>query len=177
MPVFTIHGPTANGADVRLTDKFVFVRDGFHFWAFVFGPFWLIWNRLWLATIGWIIVTVGLHLGLSALGAGRLVTWSADLMVALLMGLEAASLQRWTFSRGKWHQLDIVVADDEEAAERRFFDRWTNGSRGSGYDPLTVDRGGPPPTRNVPGQPFSRPPPPLPQGGIIGLFPEPGAPR
>jgi len=43
------------------------------------------------------------------------------------------------------------------------------------YDPLTVDRGGPPPTRNVPGQPFSKPPP-LPQGGIIGLFPEPGAP-
>jgi hypothetical protein len=177
MPVFTVHGPTANGADVRLTDKFVFVRDGFHFWAFLFGPLWLIWNRLWLATIGWIVVTVALHLGLTALGAGRLVTWSADFMVALLMGLEAASLQRWTFSRGKWRQLDIVVADDEEAAERRFFDRWTNGSRGSGYDPLTVDRGGPPPTRNIPGQPFSRPPPPLPQGGIIGLFPEPGAPR
>ena len=31
--------------------------------------------------------------------------------------------------------------------------------------------------RNVPGQPFSKPPPPLPQGGIIGLFPEPGGPR
>jgi hypothetical protein len=177
MPVFTIHGPTANGADLRLTDKFVFVRDGFHFWAFVFGPLWLIWNRLWLATIGWIIVTVALQLGLTALGAGRLVAWPAGLLVALLMGLEAASLQRWTYSRGKWRQLDIVVADDEEAAERRFFDRWTNGSRGSGYDPLTVDRGGPPPTRNIPGQPFSRPPPPLPQGGIIGLFPEPGAPR
>jgi hypothetical protein len=177
MPVFTVHGPTANGADLRLTDKFVFVRDGFHFWAFVFGPLWLIWNRLWLATIGWIIVTVALQLGLAALGAGRLVTWSAGFLVALLMGLEAASLQRWTYSRGKWRQLDIVVADDEEAAERRFFDRWTNGSRGTGYDPLTVDRGGPPPTRNIPGQPFSRPPPPLPQGGIIGLFPEPGAPR
>ena len=177
MPVFTIHGPTANGADVRLTDKFVFVRDGFHFWAFVFGPAWLIWNRLWLATIGWIVVTVALHLGLAELGAGRLVIWSADFLVAVLMGLEAASLQRWTFSRGKWRQLDIVVADDEEAAERRFFDRWTNGSRGSGFDPLTVDRGGPPPTRNIPGQAFSRPPPPLPQGGIIGLFPEPGAPR
>ena len=177
MPVFTIHGPTANGADLRLTDKFVFVRYGFHFWAFVFGPLWLIWNRLWLATIGWIIVTVALQLGLTALGAGRLVTWSAGLLVALLMGLEAARLQRWTYSRGKWRQLDIVVADDEEAAERRFFDRWTSGSRGSGYDPLTVDRGGPPPTRNIPGQPFSRPPPPLPQGGIIGLFPEPGAPR
>jgi hypothetical protein len=174
MPVFTVHGPTANGADARAAEKFVFVRDGFHFWALVFGPFWLIWNRLWLATIGWIILTVALHLGLSGLGVGRLTIWSADLMVALLMGLEAASLERWTLSWGKWRQLDIVVADDEEAAERRFFERWTSGSS---YDPLTVERGGPPPTRNIPGQPFSKPPPPLPQGGIIGLFPEPGAPR
>jgi len=177
MPVFTVHGPSASGGDVRLADKFVFVRDGFHFWALVFGPLWLLWNRLWLATIGWIVVITALHLGLGELGAGRMTIWSADVMVALLMGLEAASLQRWTFSRGKWRQLDIVIADDEESAERRFFDRWALAQRGANYDPLMVDRGGPPPTRSVPGQPFSTPPPPLPQGGMIGLFPEPGAPR
>jgi hypothetical protein len=177
MPVFTVHGPAADGVDIRFTEKFVFVRDGFHFWALVFGPAWLVWNRLWLATIGWIIAITALHLGLASLGAGRPTIWFADFMVAILMGLEAASLQRWTFSRGKWRQLDLVVADDEESAERRFFDRWANAQRGGSYDPLTVDRGGPPPTRNFPGQPFSKPPPPLPQGGIIGLFPEPGAPR
>ena len=94
----------------------------------------------------------------------------------VLMGLEAASLQRWTLSRRNWRQLDTVVGDDEETAERRFFDRWTAGKRGAGFDPLSVDRGGPPPTRDVPGQPFSKPPP-LPQGGIIGLFPEPGGQR
>src|SRR5882724_6097750 len=177
MPVFTVHGPSASGGDVRLADKFVFVRDGFHFWALVFGPLWLLWNRLWLATIGWIVVITALHLGLGELGAGRMTIWSADVMVALLMGLEAASLQRWTFSRGKWRQLDIVIADDEESAERRFFDRWALAQRGANYVSLMVDRGGPPPTRSVPGQPFSTPPPPLPQGGMIGLFPEPGAPR
>jgi hypothetical protein len=93
-----------------------------------------------------------------------------------LLGFEAASLRRWTLSRRKWRQLDIVVADDEEAAERRFFDRWTARQRMPGNDQLAVDRGGPPPTRDVPGQPFSRPPP-LPRDDIIGLFPEPGAPR
>jgi hypothetical protein len=177
MPVFTVHGPAADGVDVSLTDRFVFVRDGFHFWALLFGPLWLIWNRLWLATIGWIIAVTALHLGLASLGAGRPTIWFTDFMVAILMGLEAASLQRWTFSHGRWRQLDLVVADDEESAERRFFDRWADAKRGGRYDPLTVDRGGPPPTRNVPGQPFSKPPPPLPQGGIIGLFPEPGAQR
>ena len=46
----------------------------------------------------------------------------------------------------------------------------------STHPPRSVDRGGPPPTRHVPGQPFSKPPP-LPHGGIIGLFPEPGGSR
>jgi Protein of unknown function (DUF2628) len=176
MPVYTVHAPSNSGADLRATDKFVFVRDGFHFWAMILGPFWLALNRLWLAAIGWVILTVALEVGLARLGAGRAAIWSADTLVALLMGLEAASLQRWTLSRRKWRQLDTVVADDEEAAERRFFDRWTEGQGGVTYDPLSVDRGGPPPTRDIPGQRFSEPPP-LPQGGIIGLFPEPGGQR
>ena len=99
----------------------------------------------------------------------------ADVLIALLMGFEAASLQRWTLSRRRWRQLDIVVADDEEAAERRFFDRWTAKQRGLGNDQSAVDRGGPPPTRDVPGQPFSKPT--STQSEIIGLFPQPGASR
>jgi hypothetical protein len=92
------------------------------------------------------------------------------------MGFEAASLRRWTLSRRKWRQLDIVVADNQEQAERRFFDRWTAGQRPLGNDYLPVDRGGPPPPRDIAGQPFSRPPP-LPRNAIIGLFPEPGGSR
>ena len=97
-------------------------------------------------------------------------------LLALLMGFEAASLRRWTLSRRNWRQLDIVVADDEEQAERRFFDRWTAKQRALSNDQTAVDRGGPPPTRDIPGQPFSRPPPSS-QSEIIGLFPEPGASR
>jgi hypothetical protein len=177
MPVFTVHAPVDGGADLAATDKFTFVRDGFHFWAMAASVLWLLWHRLWLALIGWIVVTVAIGLGLSALGAGSGTILFADFVIAILMGFEGASLQRWTLSRRKWRQLDIVVADDEEAAERRFFDRWTARQRGGlGNDQWTVDRGGPPPTRNIPGQPFSKPPP-MPQGGIIGLFPEPGGSR
>jgi len=176
MPVYTVHASTANGADLGATDKFVFVRDGFHFWAMIFGPLWLILNRLWLATIGWIIAVIALDLVRAKLWVGRGAIFFTNGLVAVRMGLEAASLQRWTLSRRNWRQLDTVVGDDEETAERRFFDRWTAGKRGAGFDPLSVDRGGPPPTRDVPGQPFSKPPP-LPQGGIIGLFPEPGGQR
>jgi hypothetical protein len=173
MPVYTVHAPIAA---IRATDRFTFVRDGFHFWAFVFGFVWLAWHRLWLALIGWIAVIAAVDVGLAALGAGDITIFWTNVMLSLLMGFEAASLQRWTLSRRNWRQLDIVVADDAESAERRFFDRWTARQRGLANDQWAVDRGAPPPTRHVPGQPFSKPPP-MPQGAIIGLFPEPGGSR
>jgi hypothetical protein len=176
MPVYTVHAPVGSGADLAATDKFTFVRDGFHFWAMAASVLWLLWHRLWLALIGWIVVTVAVAVGLSALGVGAGTILFADCLIAVLMGFEASSLQRWTLSRRKWRQLDIVVADDQESAERRFFERWTTGQRGLVNDQWAIDRGAPPPTRNIPGQPFSKPPP-LPQGGIIGLFPEPGGSR
>jgi len=175
MPVYTVHAPVTNGADLTATDKFAFVRDGFHFWAAVAGVFWLAWHRLWLALIGWIVMMAVIDTGLSWFGVNSRTILVIDVVLALLLGFEAASLRRWTLSRRNWRLLDIVVADDEEAAERRFFDRWTARVRLTS-DPYSVDRGGPPPTRNVAGQPFSKPPP-MPQGGIIGLFPEPGGSR
>jgi uncharacterized protein DUF2628 len=176
MPVYTVHAPVTNSADLRATDRFAFVRDGFHVWAAVFGVLWLGWHRLWLALIGWIVLIIAIDVGLARLGVAGTLIFLVDSLLALLLGFEAASLERWTLSRRNWRQIDIVVADDEEAAERRFFDRWAAKLRGSSNDQPAVDRGAPPPTRDLPGQPFSRPPP-LPRDEIIGLFPEPGASR
>ncbi|GAB1717753.1 MAG: hypothetical protein NTAFB05_27950 [Nitrobacter sp.] len=171
MPVYTVHAPSADG-DIRgATDRFVFVRDGFSFWAFVFGPLWLLYQRLWLAFAGYMMLSIVVEVMLSLLRASGGIRFAVMAVIALLMGLEAVSLRRWTLSRRKWRQLGVVVADDREAAERRFFDRWTT-MRGLDFDPTTVDRGAPPPTRNGPRQP-----PQLPRGDIVGLFPQPGMPR
>jgi hypothetical protein len=176
MPVYTVHAPVTNKVDLRTTDRFTFVRDGFHVWAALFGVVWLAWHRLWLALIGWIVLMIAADVVMVGLGVGAVAVFLVDCLLALLLGFEAASLERWTLSRRNWRQLDIVVADDEEAAERRFFDRWTTKQRVSINDERSIDRGAPPPTRDVPGQPFSKPPPPA-RDDIIGLFPEPGASR
>ena len=99
MPVYTVHAPVANGADLAATDRFVFVRDGFHFWAAVASVIWLLWHRLWLALIGWIVLMIAVHFGMSALGASRGTIFIVDVLIAILMGFEAASLRRWTLSR------------------------------------------------------------------------------
>jgi hypothetical protein len=174
MPVYTVHAPLTNNVDLRATDRFTFVRDGFHVWAALFGAVWLAWHRLWLALIGWIVLMIVVDVAMIRLSVGAAAVFLVDCLLMLLLGFEAASLERWTLSRRNWRQLDIVVADDEEAAERRFFDRWTAKRRGLTNDQPSVDRGAPPPTRDVPGQAFSKPPP-LPRDDIIGLFPEPGA--
>ena len=44
--------PVTADAAARDRQRFVFVRDGFHFWALLLGPLWLLWHRLWLALLG-----------------------------------------------------------------------------------------------------------------------------
>jgi hypothetical protein len=160
MPVYTVHAPASVAASPSASaDRFVFVRDGFHGWAFFAGPFWLIFQRLWLALAGYLALNVVLTLVLSGLHTGSGTRFAVLLLIALLLGLEAATLRRWTLARRGFRQLDVVVADDEDAAERRFFDRWSAKPQDI-YQP-PVERGGPPPARS----PSSAP------SEIFGLFP------
>lgn len=132
MTVFTVHAPVdrASGTGVSdATDTFVFIRDGFHFWAFVFGPFWFLWNRLWLAFGLYVLTALALGAILSLLNAGADTRFMVWLLLAFLVGLEASSLKRWSYSRRKWRQVDFVVADKVDSAERIFFDRWSVADR------------------------------------------------
>jgi hypothetical protein len=164
MPVYTVHAPKSAGqGPLAATDKFVFVRDGFHFWAFVAGPFWLLAHRLWLALLGYLVLSFVGEIALSKLGVGVGLRGIVMLLVALLMGFEGASLRRWSLSSGSWRQLDVVVADNPEAAERRFFDRWPAHRQAE-----SIDRGAPPPARSYRASSADE---------VIGLFPQPGVTR
>lgn len=166
MAVYTVHAPASYyGTDVHATpDRLVFVRDGFYVWAFLAAIVWLVWHRLWLALLGYLAVTLAAEIAMWSLGVGSGARLVVMLVIALLIGLEAGSLRRWKLSRRKWRQIDIVVADSEEAAERRFFERW------NARTAFNNDRG-------------HAVPPPLPRASltpsqdVVGLFPEPGAAR
>src|SRR5258707_1450023 len=90
MPVFTVHAPVdaVRRAD---SDRFVFVRDGFHFWAFVFGPLWLIWHRLWLALAAYVVIVAAVIGLMVALRTGADARAIVALIAALLTGHEAAN--------------------------------------------------------------------------------------
>jgi hypothetical protein len=124
MPVYTVHAPKSLGTDVRAApEKVVFVRDSFHVWAFLLGFIWLIYRRLWLVLLGYVVVQIAAEIMLRLTHASGFAHFTVMLVIALFLGSEAGALRRWTLSRRKWQQIGLVAADDEEAAERRFFER------------------------------------------------------
>jgi Protein of unknown function (DUF2628) len=158
MAVYSVFEPPERGNDaVGHAEQFAFVRDGFSFPAFFFGPIWMAWHQLWLVLIAYLGLIIALALGMWAFAASGDVRALTGLLVSLLIGLEAASLQRWTLMRQGFHDRGIVVADDPEAAERRFFAAWL---------PQQVRYSVPPSAprlRTLPGP------------EVVGLFPTPGA--
>src|SRR4029450_3830547 len=69
-------------------ERFVFVRDGFSFWAFLLAPWWMLRHRLWLALTGFIIPPIALS------GAPRF--RGALFCCSRFLGGDVASLQAVT---------------------------------------------------------------------------------
>jgi hypothetical protein len=167
MPTYTVHEPPLRTADsVADPVRFAFVRDGFHFWAFLLAPLWMLVHRLWLVFFLYVVLNIVLSVGLWFAGAPVGLRLLAELLIAILIGLEAGTLRRWTLTRRGWRNAGVVVGDDQEEAERRFFLRWTHGAPVRSAANVT-----PPPFTSPPAPPAREP------GGVIGLFPEPGGSR
>jgi hypothetical protein len=154
--------PRADGDAVRRAERIRFVRDRFTWSAFLFAPLWMLRHRLWLAFIGYGVVVAavaaaaayaGLRLGPIALALG---------LINLLVGIEAASLRRRRLVRRGWRDRGIVIGDDLEAAEHRFFDRYVYTETTREMESALAAA--------------SRPPvPPASAPDVVGLFPQPGA--
>ncbi|HZD91046.1 MAG TPA: DUF2628 domain-containing protein, partial [Pseudolabrys sp.] len=125
MPTYTVHEPPPRQGKSADPERFAFVRDGFHVWAFVLTPLWLLFRRLWLVFVAYVIAMLALEGVLTAFNVPSLAKSVAGLLIALLVGLEAGALRRWTLERRGWKTHGFVVGDDLEDAERRFFGEWT----------------------------------------------------
>jgi hypothetical protein len=175
MSIYTVYEPPLKAHESAPNpERFVFVRDGFSFWAFLLAPWWMLRHRLWLALTGYIILAIALSVALRFAGASTTVTLIAGALFSLLVGFEAATLRRFKLSRRGWKNVGIVVGDDLESAERRFFDAWVNKSwvNKSWADPSAAD-GTPRASSPAMGVAMAR----RPSSEVIGLFPQPGAPR
>jgi hypothetical protein len=163
MAAYSVFAPPLSHAGAEGAERFKFVRDGFSWLAFILGPIWMLFHRLVLVVILWLAIVFLLGAAMRLFGVPSATAALVFLLLAFLTGLEASTLQSWTLKRRGWREVGIVVADELEAAEQRFFDELCH------HDPVG-------------------PGPPLPariamldraHGGadVIGLFPEPRGSR
>lgn len=143
-------------------EHFVFVRDGFSFWAFIAAPWWMLLHRMWLVLAAYVVLIGGLMFVLMTLGASDSALAVISLLVAILIGLEASTLRRFSLQRRGWRNVGIISGDDMEDAERRFFDGWLRQNSSQNR----ASAGTPPPSAT------STPRAPQPPD-VLGLFPQP----
>src|ERR1700730_4288972 len=112
MSVYTVHiPPSTRRGSASGPERFVFVRDGFSFWAFLLAPLWMLWHRLWLVFVSYCVLAIALQAGLQAIGASFAVRFTAAALLALLAGLEAGTPQRLSPATRRWTKAGIVVGD------------------------------------------------------------------
>jgi hypothetical protein len=175
MSIYTVYEPPLKAHESAPDpERFVFVRDGFSFWAFLLAPWWMLRHRLWLALVCYVILAVALSVTLRLIGTSAAVAIIAGALFSLLVGFEAATLRRFGLARRGWRNVGIVVGDDVESAERRFFDAWANKTwaNKTWAERPSVD-GVPRASSPAVGVPMAR----RPSSEVVGLFPQPGAPR
>src|SRR5262245_8607916 len=164
MAIYSVFAPPVRDNDsTESAERFTFVRDGFSWSAFIFGPLWMLTHRLVLVLVLWVVVVVAIAVAARLLAVPAGSELSVIILLALLVGFEAPTLRTWTLQRRGWRDLGIVVADDFEAAERRFFYDWST-SDGITFRPQR-SRYRSNPVRGDHGP------------DVIGLFPEPGVGR
>jgi hypothetical protein len=121
---YTLHVPaSAEPGDAEALEEAELVRDGFAWGAFLFTFLWFFWHRLWLAGLAVLVAVVGFPFVLQALRVSPSSVFLAEVILSLLIGLEANSLRRWTLQRKK-PIADVVTASDREEAETKAFARW-----------------------------------------------------
>jgi hypothetical protein len=137
MIVYTVHEPGQPAQNIEeRADDIVFIKEGFTWWGFLFGPLWLLFNRLWFEFALVLLVAGVVAAGLVQLGlkdqAPGIVSW----LLMLLIGFEGNDLRRWRLERKGYAFLASVAGRDPEECERRFFDAWLPHAGGRNGNPL-----------------------------------------
>lgn len=120
MTLFTVHIPQhAVGQEHDQHVETVFIPDTSSFMALVFPFFWLIWCRLWWASLFYALITIAL----SILMTGELGLLAAAMTIfpGLFLFLEGQELRRKKLTRHGWIMVDTVEEQNLASAEYRYF--------------------------------------------------------
>lgn len=103
-------------------DRLVLVREGFSFWALIFGALWLVAQRLWLV----LAMYLGAVIVLGAVGEALRLPEPVNVMLQFLLQLglayHAYDLHGLWLTRRGYRLAGVLAAESEFAAERRYYE-------------------------------------------------------
>lgn len=121
MAVFTVHIPPSVAGEAPPAEKIMFLREGFSWSAAMLGPLWLLWNRAFLATLGWAALLALVVFAGAKLGFDDEAITLVNFALALALGFEGERLLAWTLARRGYHECAVVVGESLDEAEEVFF--------------------------------------------------------
>ena len=92
----------------------VLVREGWSWWAFLFGPFWLLAQRAWIPGV----INLALSVSFASLAPSSMQAVLA-LGLGVLTGLLGRDLVRWSLERRGYLLTHVVAARDADGALAR----------------------------------------------------------
>jgi hypothetical protein len=156
LKTFVAFEPAGGARNRAAAGRIVVLPEKFSWPALFFTPFWLLWHCLWAGFFGWLFVLCLIAALATALDLDPRAAIPALLLPNFIVAFEASELRRRKLLRQGFNESGVIIDDDLEAAERRYFAALDAQTR-----PVTPHSPTPPPTAPSP-------------NAIIGLFPEPG---
>ena len=155
MAIYSVHIPVGGADQADVAARAAFLREGFSWPAFLFGPLWLLARGLWRPLGIWCLAAILVGFAIS----NRLLPDSAGtwlyLLASVFLGLEAKGFVGAAMERRGLGLVDVVSGPNLLAAETGFFSRWFAAA---------------PVATPAPARPIG----PVAEAHVIGMFPEAG---
>lgn len=165
MRIWSVHEPVEDRDvyEASAGDRVDFVKDGFSWPGFVLSLPWLLYHRLWVGLLVYLLCVAVLAIAASLLPIAEFEAGLLGLLPALFVGLDGNDMRRRKLAGLGYADRGLVTARSLTEAEIAFF------SRHGGTGIVARPRSAPPPQT----APRQRPAFAAGDREVLGLFPEP----
>jgi hypothetical protein len=105
MRAYTVHAPPGDDAP----DRYALIKDGFSWPALFFAVPWMLWHRMWLTLMGYVIawLLIAWTMRLANNDVGTVIA----VLGAVFFAMEANNFRRWSLAGRGWRELGSAYGD------------------------------------------------------------------
>jgi Protein of unknown function (DUF2628) len=123
--VYSVYEPSSAAADLaERADRLAFVKEGFSWIAFLVPALWLIFYRMWLELIVFLVGFAALEWTFGLSDQGKTLFGWVSLGLFILFAFEANDLRAAALERRGYRLVGVASGRDRGQAELSFFRTW-----------------------------------------------------